>query len=322
MKTLALLIDGDNAQLSSIKYVLRFCEAFGTLKEKRAYGDWEQPPLSSSTQGQSIAQLGIQLVQQKRVAKNATDFRLAMDVAVMLDKGKVDIYFIVSSDGHFTAVCEQINQKGAKVIGISGNGSASSELRKACDIFFDIEEIVQNQNNLPKNTGSTVKAPMTTEIVDKVSPKVSTVPTLKTPAMFKLLSKPSTTIAPVPKSKSVTKPKTEAQPKVEAKSKILSKSKAEAKPIIAPKPKTKVKIKAAPTPKIDLNQAALLEILIDVYKKAPPKEGWVNLAQLGDVRRQLKQKLGLGFANKPLLTWFKTFPHKFEVKNDRVRMKQ
>src|SRR6185436_4908516 len=106
MKTLALLIDGDNAQLNYTKQIIQFCEVFGTLKIKRAYGDWKQSPLSAHWQ--TITDLGIKRVQQDRVTKNATDMRLAMAVASMIDKGEVNIYFIVSSDNHFTAVCEQI----------------------------------------------------------------------------------------------------------------------------------------------------------------------------------------------------------------------
>ncbi len=322
MKTLALLIDGDNAQLNYTKQIIEFCEVFGTLKIKNAYGDWEQRNLS--VQRQKITELHISFIQQNRVAKNATDFRLAMDVAVMLEKREVDIYFIVSSDGHFTAMCDQIHQKGAKVIGIEGNGNASSELRKGCDIFFDLEEIVKNQTKLSTKS-STVskpkivtkakpKPPIILKTSDKPSTEAANVPILKTPAMFKLLSKPAAKVA-APKTKLETKPKVEVKPKAEPK--VVAKLKPEATSKPKATPKVKVAIKPNPQP----NQAAMLEILINTYKKAPQKEGWVYFAQLGDVRSQLKQKFGTGFATKPLSTWFKTFPHKFEVMSDRVRMK-
>lgn len=302
MKTLALLIDGDNAQLSITKQILQFCNVFGTLKIKKAYGDWKKPPLTS--QSQKMIELGIELVQQNRVTPNATDFRLAMDVALMLDKSEADIYFIVSSDGHFTAVCEQIHQNGAKVIGIAGSGNASSELRKSCDIFFDLEEIVENLNKLTMSVSLEPNSPITPETSAKSPLKAATVPQLKTSAVLKFLNQPPTKAA-VPKAK----------PKVEVKPKVATTLK------ITPKSAAKTKVKATPQVTAKLDEAAMLKILINNYKKAPQKEGWVKLAQLGDVRPQLKQKFGAGFANKPISTWFKYFPDKFEVETDRVRLK-
>ncbi len=251
MKTLALLIDGDNAQLGSTKQIIQFCEVFGTLKIKQAYGDWKQPPLSAHCQ--TISELGVKCVQQNRVGPNATDMRLAMAVALMLNKGEVDIYFLVSSDNHFTAVCEQIRQTGAKVIGIGSKSQTSSELRKLCNMFFDVEEIVENQS--------------------KTSTK--------------------------PKAKATPAPKTPPTPKVKA----------------APAPKAKAAtVPEAATP-------AMLELLIQAHQKTPQKKGWVLLPQLREVLRQLDNQFDKRFANKRLSTWFKAFPHQFEVAGDRVRMK-
>lgn len=157
-KTLALLIDGDNVQLSSTKQIIQFCETYGTLRIKRAYGDWKQPPLSAHCQ--TLTDLSIKRVQQDRVGKNATDFRLAMDVASMLDKGAADTYFIASSDADFTAVCARIRQQGAKVIGIGSKSHASSSLRKSCNAFFTIEAIVKQQ---PQATSKPIKAPKATK---------------------------------------------------------------------------------------------------------------------------------------------------------------
>lgn len=183
-KTLALLIDGDNAQLNYTQQIIQFCELHGTLSIKNAYGDWKQPPLS--TQFEHIHELGVQYVQVNRNGKNATDFRLAMDVARMLEKGGVDIYFIVSSDGDFTTVCEEIRRKGAKVIGIGSTSNTSSALRKMCTLFFEVEEIVHNQ----------------TKGVKKASPAPK--PNIKTPAQAANVQKQNKAPA---KAASVPKPK-------------------------------------------------------------------------------------------------------------------
>ncbi len=319
MKTLALLIDGDNAQLSTTKHLLQFCEVIGTLRIKKAYGDWEQPPLSS--QCQTLIDLGVNLVQQNRVTKNATDFRLAMDVALMLDKGEADIYFIVSSDGHFTAVCEQIHQKGAKVIGIAGNGNASGELRKACDIFFDLEDIVKNPSQSPVNASTLPQSKGAPNPIPKIKDEPKTEPKISTIAETQVESSKKVATVPQLKTSAVLKFLNEPSAKVRAVSKAVPKPKVEAKPTSVPKLEPTAKVKVVSLPKAEPDPAAILKILINNYKKAPQKEGWVNLAQLKDVRPQLKQKFGLGFANKPISTWFKAFPDKFEIESDWVRMK-
>lgn len=160
-KTLALLVDADNAQLKQIKQVIHFCKGYGTLSIKKAYGDWKQPPLSAHCQ--TITELGIERVQQDRVAKNATDFGLAMDVALMLDKGEADIYFIVSNDNHFATVCQRILQKGAQVIGIGSESVTSSKLRKSCNKFFDVETIVKHQSESSKKSSPAPKPKTTPE---------------------------------------------------------------------------------------------------------------------------------------------------------------
>jgi len=329
LKTLALLIDGDNAQLNYVPQIIQFCKVFGALSIKNVYGDWKKSPLSAHFQ--KMTDIGLEPIQQDRVAKNATDMRLAMDVALMLDKNEADIYFLVSSDGHFTAVCHQIHEKGAKVIGIAGNGNASSELRKVCDIFFDLDEVVKNQNSLSPEAATSFKPsnPTKSKAPAKPAVKVATVPQLKPSAVLKLLSKPTTNAASAPKLKATPKPKAQVQPKVQAKPKAVTKPKVETKPKIAPNPTPKAKVKAVSKAKVDVtsqlkakpNRAEILEILIDVHQKASPDGGWVNVSQLGDVRPRIKRKFGPGYGSKTLSTWFEDFSHKFEVKSDRVRMK-
>ena len=90
-KTLALLIDGDNVQLKYAQHIMRFCETYGSLNIKKVYGDWKQAPLAA--QRQKVIELGITPVQQDRTGKNATDFALAMDAALILENENVDIYF-------------------------------------------------------------------------------------------------------------------------------------------------------------------------------------------------------------------------------------
>ncbi len=208
-KNLALLIDGDNAQLAYTKQIIKFCEVYGTLSIKRAYGDWKNPPLSHRSQ--VMTELSVELVQQNRVTKNATDFALAMDAGSILTNADVGIYFIVSSDNGFTTVCDRILQTGAKVIGIGSKDHTSSELRKTCTLFFDVEEIIENQN---KASAQSKPAPKPKSVrVIKAKPATTT----KTKSVTVIKPKPATPAKPPkvvkPKAATTDKPAITANPK-------------------------------------------------------------------------------------------------------------
>ncbi len=153
-KTVALLIDADN-QIKYAKQIIQFCNRYGTLRIKKAYGDWKKLPLS--THVQTLHELSVKKVQQNRVAKDASDFKLAMDVALMLEKKEADIYFIVSSDTHFATVCQEIRQKGAKVIGIGTKEQPSDILRRFCNEYHNIEDIIRQVVSVKKLNESTHK---------------------------------------------------------------------------------------------------------------------------------------------------------------------
>ena len=136
-----LLIDGDNVQLQHTEAVIRFCQRYGALPIINAYGDWQQPPLSAHCK--ALTALGVTLVQQKRVCKNAADFRLAMDVAVMLEKRAAATYFLFTNDGHFAAVCDHIRQAGSTVVVIGGNNKISRHLHALGIKVVNVESIVK-----------------------------------------------------------------------------------------------------------------------------------------------------------------------------------
>lgn len=142
-KSVAILIDGDNAQLRYIPEIIQFCRGYGEIKIIHAYGDWEKPPLTS--QVEKLRKLNVDLVQQKRLSKNATDFRMMIEIGKLLNESEINVYFIVSSDTGFAVSCQPIRQSGAKVIGIGSEDKSSSILREACNDFFEVEKIGNNQ---------------------------------------------------------------------------------------------------------------------------------------------------------------------------------
>lgn len=135
----ALLIDADNAQLNHLEQILKISDYYGNLKICRAYGDWKQRPLSTSCD--RVRRLNIKTIQVDRVAKNSTDKQLMNEARKILRAGDADIFIIVSGDGDFTPLCEEIKQKGRKVVGIGNKGQTSTRLQASCETFYYIEHL-------------------------------------------------------------------------------------------------------------------------------------------------------------------------------------
>jgi uncharacterized LabA/DUF88 family protein len=345
-KTAALLIDGDNAQLKYTEQIIQFCknQGYGTLKIINAYGDWKKQPLSSHGKKLTELDLSINLVQQDRVGSNATDFRLAMEVAVMLHKKEADVYIIVSSDADFTAMCQWIGQNGAEVYGIGDKGKNSSKMRKFCNGFFSVEKIVKKQDKLAAKAAAKSKTKTSTETAKKQS-KAANVPKAKTAAETSPKQSEPTTKATAPKTKPKTAVET-AQKQTKAVNKASPKAKSEvtSQAAAVPKPKSSTPAETAPKQRKQAaksppapnpseatgkkqNKAVaasqpktILEILIQAYEATPQKDAdrWVYLPLL-------KEKIGKEFAErfkgKKLSTWLRGFPDTFEIEDDRVRMK-
>ncbi len=151
-KRLALLIDADNAQLPGIEQVLKLAEYFGQVDVCRAYGDWEQPPLSP-WRG-PIDALKIERVQVNRNGKNATDNYLLLDagelLALNLFGDPPDVFMIVSGDGGFVTACEWFKERGKQVIGIGNRMRTAAKLQSACDSFFAPEDVEAELSKLKK----------------------------------------------------------------------------------------------------------------------------------------------------------------------------
>lgn len=137
----ALLIDADNAQLSQLELILKIANHYGHREICRAYGDWKQPPLSASYD--DVRNLNIECVPVKRVAKDTTDKQLMIDAGKILGKGDIDLFIIVSGDGDFRQLYENIKQEGRKVVGIGNKRQTSAYLQKSCDSFHYIEDLTE-----------------------------------------------------------------------------------------------------------------------------------------------------------------------------------
>lgn len=156
-RRMAVLIDGDNAQASLIKYILSEASKYGTVTVKRNYGDWTTTNMGKWKDTLNIH--AIQPVQQFRytVGKNATDSAMIIDAMDLLYSGTVDAFCLVSSDSDYTRLATRIREKGFFVMGI-GQKKTPRPFVNACDVFVYTENLEPQK---PAKTRSTT--PKTTE---------------------------------------------------------------------------------------------------------------------------------------------------------------
>ena len=135
---LAVLIDADNAQASTIQELLAEVSRYGTASVKRAYGDWTTPNLKGWKD--VLHKLAIQPMQQFNytTGKNATDSSLIIDAMDLLHAGELDGFCLVSSDSDFTRLATRIREAGLVVYGF-GEKKTPQAFVAACDKFIYTE---------------------------------------------------------------------------------------------------------------------------------------------------------------------------------------
>lgn len=133
----ALLIDADNAALSSLDRVLRSLAEHGDVTIRRAYGNWFKPALKAWDA--ELSRRGIRPVQQSDPVrgKNATDLALVIDAVDLHHTTKPDVYALVSSDSDYAPVAHFLRERGATVIGY-GRESTATSFRTACSLFIAV----------------------------------------------------------------------------------------------------------------------------------------------------------------------------------------
>ncbi len=135
---LAVLIDADNAQASTIDGLLAEIAKFGIASVKRIYGDWTQPQLGSWKK--ILLEHSIVPVQQfgYTKGKNATDSALIIDAMDLLYTGRFDGFCLVSSDSDFTRLASRLREQGLVVYGF-GERKTPEPFVAACDKFVYTE---------------------------------------------------------------------------------------------------------------------------------------------------------------------------------------
>lgn len=148
-RTLAVLIDADNASPKVIKGLLAEVAVYGTASVKRIYGDWTKPNLAGWKE--ELLQHSIQPVQQFAYTsgKNATDSAMIIDAMDLLYTGRFQGFCIVSSDSDFTRLAARIREQGLIVYGF-GAKKTPSPFVAACDKFVYTELLLTPEEGKEK----------------------------------------------------------------------------------------------------------------------------------------------------------------------------
>ena len=147
----ALLIDADNVSAKYIKPILDELSKYGNVTYKRIYGDWTKT--QSASWKEVLLQNSITPIQQfsYTYGKNATDSAMIIDAMDMLYTNELEGCCLVSSDSDFTKLASRLRESGTTVIGM-GESKTPAPFRKACDIFTELELLLDDIKDGKKNS--------------------------------------------------------------------------------------------------------------------------------------------------------------------------
>jgi hypothetical protein len=135
LKTIAVLIDAENAQHSKLSAILDELLKHGHVIAKNAYGDWTNERLKKWPD--VLDRLAIRPEHQfaRTSGKNATDIAMVIDAMDMFHTEDFDAFAIVSSDNDFTGLASRLRRGGKYVFGF-GEEHTPISFRNACDDFI------------------------------------------------------------------------------------------------------------------------------------------------------------------------------------------
>ena len=140
-RTIALLIDGENAQPKLIEHILAETAKYGNVTTRRIYGDWTTPNMSGWKD--SLHTFAIQPEQQfsYTTGKNSTDSALIIDAMDILHAGTVNGFCIVSSDSDYTRLVTRIREQAFFAMGV-GRSDTPISFVNACNVFVYTENLL------------------------------------------------------------------------------------------------------------------------------------------------------------------------------------
>lgn len=137
-KKIAVLIDAENTQQSSLLAIITELSKYGYIIVKRAYGDWSSPLLKNWKA--PMNELAIQPVQQFAYTsgKNSSDAAMIIDAMDLLYSEKFNAFALISSDSDFTKLATRLKESHVHVYGV-GERKTPIAFRNACDDFIYID---------------------------------------------------------------------------------------------------------------------------------------------------------------------------------------
>lgn len=170
----ALYLDFENLAVSAstvygvadkplrLEPVLKYAEAKGKVRIKRAYADWSKRKFSQY-QGQLIS-LGFELIhlpETNRQGKNGADMRLVIDVTEHLkDYPRIHTIIIGSGDSDFIPLTQHILTKDKEAVIIGFAHSVSPVLKTFCTEFRSLESLIGLQPAPPPEEKAEPASPL------------------------------------------------------------------------------------------------------------------------------------------------------------------
>jgi hypothetical protein len=135
LKTIAVLIDAENAQYSKLGAILDELSKHGHIIAKSAYGDWSDERLKNWPD--VLDKLAIRSHHQfaRTTKRNAIDIAMVIDAMDMFHLESFDAFALVSSDSDFTGLASRLRRGGKYVFGF-GEAKTPVSFRNACDDFL------------------------------------------------------------------------------------------------------------------------------------------------------------------------------------------
>ncbi len=145
-KSLAVLIDADNAQPSAVGAIFDESAKFGEVNLRRIYGDFSGTRLKGWTD--LLAKHAILPQQQFAYTKgkNSSDIALVIDAMDLMHTGRFGGFCLVSSDSDFTRLAARLREQGADVFGF-GEQKTPESFRQACTRFIFTENLIKPEPN-------------------------------------------------------------------------------------------------------------------------------------------------------------------------------
>ena len=161
-KTIALLIDCDNASHVAVEGVLNELSKYGITNIRRAYGNWKSSNLSGwEDKLHPSAILPIQQFSYTQ-GKNATDAAMIIDAMDLMYTQRLDAFALMTSDSDFTPLVMRILTNGLKVYGF-GEKKTPLPFVNACSQFIYTENLEQSSQTDEKPTKGSAREPKKTK---------------------------------------------------------------------------------------------------------------------------------------------------------------